>query len=280
MANEYYEKLIRCRDKAAELSGGFQPRLALILGSGLGPLAETMDVAATVDYKDLPGFPVSTVPGHQGRYLFGYIGGVPVVCMQGRVHYYEGFDIHDVVLPTRVMGLLGAKTLFLTNAAGGLDPEMETPSLMVINDHIMINFPNPLLGQNLDALCPRFPDMSSCYDPALRQAIHDTADTLGIPLTDGVYVQLPGPSFETPTEVRMLGRIGGSAVGMSTACEAVAARHMGMRVCGISCITNKGAGIAQHALSHEEVIEAGNIMSARFSALVQAAIPAIDKVPV
>lgn len=279
MMEGYYEKLLRCRDKAADLSGGFQPRLALILGSGLGPLAETMDVRAAVDYKDLPGFPVSTVPGHQGRYLFGYIGGVPVVCMQGRVHYYEGFDIHDVVLPTRVMGLLGAKTLFLTNAAGGLDPEMETPSLMVITDHIMINYPNPLIGPNLDELGPRFPDMSAVYDPTLRQTLHDTADSLSIPLTDGIYVQLTGPSFETPTEVRLLGRMGGSAVGMSTACEAVAARHMGLRVCGVSCITNKGAGIAQHALTHEEVVEAGNLMGERFSALVRAAIPAMDKIP-
>lgn len=274
--DSYSAKLLRCRDRAAQLSGGFQPRIALVLGSGLGPLAETMDVRASVDYKELEGFPISTVPGHAGRYFFGYIGGVPVVCMQGRVHYYEGFDIHDVVLPTRVMGLLGAGTLFLTNAAGGLDPRMETPSLMVISDHIMINYPNPLVGPNLDMLGPRFPDMSAVYDPALRETLHRTGRELGIPLTEGVYIQLTGPSFETPTEVRLLGAMGGSAVGMSTACEAVAARHMGMRVCGVSCITNKGAGIAQHALTHEEVVEAGNLMGERFSALVTAAIPAMD----
>ncbi len=273
----YYDKLIRCRD-AVRAKTDFQPRIGLILGSGLGPVAETMEVVASVDYKDIPGFPVSTVPGHAGRYLFGYIGGVPVVCMQGRVHYYEGFDVHDVVLPTRVMGLLGIKVLFLTNAAGGLDPDMETPSLMVIRDHMMFNFPNPLIGPNLDQLGPRFPDMSAVYDPALRKVLHDTAAKLGQKLDEGVYIQLTGPSFETPFEVRYYGAIGGSAVGMSTACEAVAARHMGVRVCGISCITNKGAGLGAAALSHEEVIAAGDAIAQRFSALVTAAIPAIDAV--
>ena len=276
MANTYYEKLIRCVE-AVRAKTDFQPRIGLILGSGLGPIAETMDVVATVDYKDIPGFPVSTVPGHAGRYLFGYIGGVPVVCMHGRVHYYEGFDVHDVVLPTRVMGLLGIKTLFLTNAAGGLDPKMETPSLMVIRDHMMFNFPNPLIGPNLDELGPRFPDMSEVYDHTLRQVLHKTAADMGMKLDEGVYIQLTGPSFETPFEVRYYGAIGGSAVGMSTACEAVAARHMGIRVCGISCITNKGAGISAQPLSHEEVIEAGNMIGQRFSELVTAAIPAIDK---
>ena len=277
MANAYYEKLIACRD-AVRARTDFEPRIGLILGSGLGRIAETMDVVATVDYKDLPGFPVSTVPGHAGRYLFGFIGGVPVVCMQGRVHYYEGFDVHDVVLPTRVMGLLGVKTLFLTNAAGGLDPAMEAPCLMVICDHMMVGYPNPLMGPNLDELGPRFPDMSQVYDPALRQVLHRTAGRLGIELAEGVYIQLTGPSFETPVEIRFYQAIGGSAVGMSTACEAVAARHMGMRVCGISCITNKGAGISATPLNHEEVIEAGNLIGERFAAMVTAAIPAIDAV--
>ena len=275
MANEYYEKLIRCRDVIREKTD-FQPRIGLILGSGLGPVAETMEVVATVDYKDLPGFPVSTVPGHAGRYLFGYIGGVPVVCMQGRVHYYEGFDVHDVVLPVRLMGMLGIKLVFLTNAAGGLDPNMETPSLMVIRDHMMFNFPNPLVGPNLDELGPRFPDMSEIYDKNLRDVLHTTAAGLGMKLDEGVYIQLTGPSFETPFEVRYYGAIGGSAVGMSTACEAVAARHMGLKVCGMSCITNKGAGLSASPLSHQEVIEAGQQIAERFSALVTAAIPALD----
>ena len=277
MANVYYEKLVRCAEQVREKSGGFEPRLALVLGSGLGPVAEAMDVRAKVPYSEVEGMPVSTVPGHAGQFLFGYIGGVPVVCMQGRLHYYEGYDVHDVVLPTRIMGLLGAKTLFLTNAAGGLDPKMETPSLMVISDHVLLHFPNPLVGPNLDELGPRFPDMSAVYDPAIRALIRRKGEEMGLPMSEGVYVQLTGPSFETPTEVRILGELGGGAVGMSTACEAVAARHMGLRVCGISCITNKGAGISSGPLSHEEVVEAGNLIGPRFSALVTAVIPEIDR---
>ena len=277
MENTYYEKLIRCTEQVRALSGGFAPRLALTLGSGLGPLADRMDVRARVPYGEIEGMPVSTVPGHAGQFLFGYIGGVPVVCMQGRLHYYEGWDVHDVVLPARIMGLLGAGTLFLTNAAGGLDPAMDTPSLMVISDHIMLHFPNPLVGPNLDELGPRFPDMSRVYDPAIRELLLRRGREMGLPMSEGIYVQLTGPSFETPAEVRLLGRMGGGAVGMSTACEAVAARHMGLRVCGISCISNKGAGIADHALTHAEVIEAGELIGGRFSALVEAVIPEIDK---
>ena len=277
MALLYYEKLLRCRDAVDKLSGGFRPRLALVLGSGLGSVAESMDVRARVPYREIDGMPVSTVPGHQGQFLFGSIGGVPEVCMQGRLHYYEGWDVHDVVLPTRIMGLLGAKTLFLTNAAGGLDPAVPTPSLMVISDHIMLSYPNPLAGPNLDELGPRFPDMSEVYDKRVRALLMRMGEEMELPMSEGVYVQLTGPSFETPAEVRFLGSIGGGAVGMSTACEAVAARHMGLRVCGVSCISNKGAGISSEPLSHREVIEAGNLIGPKFSALVTAAIPEIDK---
>ena len=276
MTVNYYDKLMRCVDQVRARIGGFEPHIALTLGSGLGPVAQAMEVRYAVPYGEIEGMPVSTVPGHQGQFLFGFISGVPVVCMQGRLHYYEGWDVHDVVLPARIMGLLGAKTLFLTNAAGGLDPAMETPSLMVIRDHIMLNFPNPLVGPNLDKLGPRFPDMSAVYDPAIRALLKRKGAEMGLPMSEGVYVQLTGPSFETPTEVRFLGSIGGGAVGMSTACEAVAARHMGLRVCGISCITNKGAGISQHALTHEEVIAAGDLIGPRFSALVTAVLPEID----
>jgi inosine guanosine and xanthosine phosphorylase family len=272
-----YEKLLRCRDAAARMSGGFEPRLALILGSGLESLAETMDIRAEVPYRDIPGFPVSTVSGHKGCYLFGMIGGVPVVCMQGRVHYYEGFDIQDVVLPTRVMGLLGARTLFLTNAAGCLDPAQRTPALMILSDHIMLGFPNPLIGPNLDNLGPRFPDMSEIYDSSLRAVLRRKAQELGIDIAEGVYVQLTGPSFETPAEVRLLRSFGATAVGMSTACEAVAARHMGLRVCGVSCLANPGAGISRTPLTHEEVQQAGRAIGDRFTALVKAAIPELDK---
>lgn len=275
--NPHYEKLLRCRDTVFEKSGGFQPRMAMILGSGLGNLGKVMDVQAEVPYKDIPGFPVSGVPGHAGKFLFGTLEGVPMVCMQGRVHYYEGFPIQDVVLPTRVMGLLGAKKLFLTNAAGGLDPQMEAPAMMLITDHIMLNFPNPLIGGNLDELGTRFPDMSQVYDRAMNAVIRQKARDLSLPLHEGVYVQLTGPSFETPAEVKLLGLLGGGTVGMSTACEATVARHMGLRVCGISCITNQGAGIAQHPLTHQEVFEAGIHLEERMTRLVRAAVPEIDK---
>lgn len=271
----YYTKFVRCVAAIRSRIDTFEPRLALVLGSGLGPLADNMDVEYRVPYGEIPGMPVSTVPGHTGQFLFGRIGGVPVVCMQGRLHYYEGYDVHDVVLPIRVMGFLGAKILFLTNAAGGLDPAMETPSLMVIRDHMMLNFPNPLVGANLDTFGPRFPDMTKVYAPELREIILRKGEELGICMSEGVYCQLTGPSFETPFEVKMLGALGASAVGMSTACEAVAARHMGMTVCGVSCITNKGAGLTDTPLTHAEVVKAGEQIGEQFSRLVAACIPEI-----
>lgn len=275
--NEHYEKLLRCRDALAAKAGGFQPRMALILGSGLGNLGEQMDIRATVSYKELAGLPVSSAPGHAGQFLFGYLEGVPVVCMQGRVHYYEGFDIRDVVLPTRVMGLLGAKKILLTNAAGTLDPAIETPTMMLIRDHVLLGVPNPLRGENLDELGPRFPDMTHVYDEALCAVLRDTAASRGLTLHEGVYVQLSGPSFETPAEIRMLGQLGGTAVGMSTACEAIAAHHMGLRVCGISCLSNKGAGMTSAPLTQQEVFEAGLRMEADMTALLRGAIGGLDK---
>lgn len=274
---EYYETLLRCRDAVFERSGGFEPRMALILGSGLGKLGEQMDLRAVVPYREIEGLPISSVPGHAGQFLFGYLEGVPLVCMQGRVHYYEGFDIRDVVLPTRVMGLLGAEKLLVTNAAGSLDPAMETPTMMLIRDHILFGVPNPLRGENIDELGTRFPDMTHVYDAALCAVLRDTAKEKALTLHEGVYVQLSGPSFETPAEVRMLGQLGGSAVGMSTACEAIAARHMGLRVCGISCISNKGAGISDAPLTHQEVFEAGQRMEKDMTALLRGAIGGLDK---
>lgn len=271
--NERYEKLLRCRDFIWEKTDGFRPEMAMILGSGLGNLGKVMELEYELSYKDIPGFPVSGVPGHAGKFLFGSLEGVKVVCMQGRVHYYEGFDMEDVVLPTRVMGLLGAKKLLLTNAGGGLDPAMESPAMMLITDHILFGVPNPLRGENIEELGPRFPDMSRVYDPALCEILRQKAKDLGLVLHEGSYVQLSGPSFETPAEVRMFGQLGGTVVGMSTACEAIAARHMGLRVCGISCITNQGAGIAQHELSHQEVFESGLALEARMTALLRAAMP-------
>lgn len=274
---EYYDSLLRCRDAVFERSGGFKPRMALILGSGLGKLGEQMDLRAVVPYREIEGMPISSVPGHAGQFLFGYLEGVPLVCMQGRVHYYEGFDIRDVVLPTRVMGLLGAEKLLVTNAAGSLDPAMETPTMMLIRDHILFGVPNPLRGENIDELGTRFPDMTHVYDAALCAVLRDTAQEKALTLHEGVYVQLSGPSFETPAEVRMLGQLGGSAVGMSTACEAIAARHMGLRVCGISCISNKGAGISDAPLTHQEVFEAGQRMEKDMTALLRGAIGGLDK---
>ena len=253
----------------------FVPDVALILGSGLGALADEIDAVATIDYHEIEGFPVSTVMGHKGRFVFGYFGDTKVVIMQGRVHYYEGYSREDILLPTRLMVLMGAKVLFLTNAAGGVNRSFSAGDFMLITDHIMTLFPNPLLGPNMDELGPRFPDMSEVYDKKLCQTIRDTAARLGTPLQEGVYCQLTGPTFETPAEVRLLTALGVDAVGMSTASEAVAARHAGIKVCGISCITNQAAGISPQPLSHEEVFETGNRVSPLFRELVKESIIAI-----
>lgn len=272
-----YEKLQNCLACVREKTD-FVPDVALILGSGLGALADEVEAVATVDYHDIEGFPVSTVPGHKGRFVFGYFGKVKVVIMQGRVHFYEGYDRNDVLLPTRLMKLLGAKVLFLTNAAGGVNRNYNAGDFMLITDHIMSLFPNPLIGANMDELGPRFPDMTEVYDRTLRKTILDTADDLGIAMQQGVYCQLTGPTFETPAEVRMLTTLGADAVGMSTACEAVAARHAGMRVCGISLITNQAAGISPNPLSHEEVSETGDRVAPVFRKLVRESIIRIGAV--
>lgn len=271
-----YEKLQNCL-ACVRAKTDFVPDVALILGSGLGALADEIEAVATVDYHDIEGFPVSTVVGHKGRFVFGYFGNTKVVIMQGRVHFYEGYSREDVLLPTRLMILMGAKTLFLTNAAGGVNRSFNAGDFMLITDHIMSLFPNPLIGANMDELGPRFPDMSNVYDKELCQIIRDTAARLEIPLREGVYTQLTGPTFETPAEVRMLTALGTDAVGMSTACEAVAARHAGIKVCGISCITNQAAGISPEPLSHEEVFETGNRVAPLFRALVKESIIAMGE---
>lgn len=269
-----YEKLLKCRDYVRTRTD-FVPKAALVLGSGLGGFASQLRVECQVDYHDIPGFPVSTVPGHAGRFIFGWLDSAPVVCMQGRIHYYEGYDISDVVLPARLMRLLGAEILFLTNASGGCNPEYDAGDFMLIRDHIMTFFPNPLIGPNIDELGTRFPDMSSVYDAGLRDTIRAVAVREGIALREGVYAQLTGPSFETPAEVRMLGLLGADAVGMSTAVEAVAANHCGMRVCGISCVCNKGAGLSPTPLTHAEVQAAADKAAPLFTALVRESIIAM-----
>ena len=233
----------------------FVPETAIVLGSGLGDYAEQIKIETTIDYKNIKGFPTSTVPGHKGRFVFGYVDSVPVVIMQGRVHYYEGYPITDVVLPTRLMGMMGAKKLILTNAAGGLNTDFNPGDFMLISDHIATAIPSPLIGANIDELGERFPDMSEVYSRRMREIVKEKADKLGIKLREGVYVQLTGPQYETPAEVRMCKILGGDAVGMSTACEALAARHMGLEVCGISCITNLAAGLSDKKLNHKEVQE-------------------------
>lgn len=269
-----YEKLQKCLACVREKTD-FVPDVALILGSGLGALADEIDAVATVDYHDIEGFPVSTVAGHRGRFVFGYFGDVKVVIMQGRVHYYEGYAMEDVLLPTRLMKLMGAKVLFLTNAAGGINKTFNVGDFMIISDHIMSFFPNPLIGANIEELGPRFPDMSNLYDVELRKIIRSTADRLNIAVREGVYCQLTGPTYETPAEIRMLGLAGADSVGMSTACEAAAAGHCGMRVCGISCITNLAAGISPVSLSHQEVFDTANRVAPFFRQLVRESIEAI-----
>lgn len=247
----------------------FTPRVALVLGSGLGDFADRIQIEAVVAYKDIDNFPQSTVAGHKGRFVFGYVEKTPVVIMQGRVHYYEGYSMEDVVLPIRLMHLLGAKTLFLTNAAGGLGDGFSCGDFMLITDHISCFVPNPLLGENEESFGPRFPDMSHIYTLALQDTIRQSAKALDIPLQEGVYLQLTGPSYETPAEIRMCKLLGASAVGMSTAVEAVTASHMGMEVCGISFISNLAAGISKQPLCHEEVKMAADAAAPKFQQLVK-----------
>lgn len=274
--NPVYEKLMRCYESVKQRID-FKPEIALVLGSGLGDYGDSIQVVDTLDYHDIDGFPVSTVAGHKGRFIFGYVNDVPVVCMQGRVHYYEGYPMTDVVLPTRLMKLMGAKVLFLTNAAGGLNYDFAAGDFMMITDHIMNFVPSPLIGPNIDELGLRFPDMSDIYKKDLQQIIRDSAAKLDIKLQEGVYIQLTGPNFETPQEVKMCRILGADAAGMSTAAEAVAANHMGMKVCGISCISNLGCGMLDQPLSHEEVQETADRVAGQFKELVTEVIVNIHK---
>ncbi len=271
-----YEKLQKCYE-SVQKKIDFKPLVALVLGSGLGDYAEGIQAAFSLPYGDIAGFPVSTVPGHAGRFIFGYVEGVPVVCMQGRVHYYEGYPMQDVVLPIRLMKLLGAKVLFLTNAAGGIKLGMHAGDLMMITGQIASFVPSPLIGPNQDGLGTRFPDMSEIYDRKLSTLIKKCAMDMEFPLQEGTYLQMTGPQYETPQEVAMCRLLGADAVGMSTACEAIAAKHMGMRIVGISCITNMAAGISPVPLSHEEVQIAADETAPKFKELVTRSIAAIGQ---
>ena len=271
-----YERLLKCyqcfKDKI-----NFKPEVALVLGSGLGDYADTIRVEAVLDYHDIEGFPVSTVSGHKGRLVFGYVGDVPVVIMQGRVHYYEGYSMEDVVLPTRLMKMMGARVLFLTNASGSVNYDYNAGDFMMITDQISYFVPSPLIGPNEEMLGERFSDMSEIYRKDLCEIIRGAAADLQIPLQEGTYIQLSGPNFETPHEVKMCRILGGDAVGMSTACEAIAANHMGMKVCGISCISNLGCGMTDQPLSAEEVKETADRVAPLFKQLITESIVRIGK---
>ena len=271
--NQVYQKVLDCYESIKERIP-FEPKVALVLGSGLGNYADTMEIKAEIAYSEIKNFPVSTVPGHAGKFIFGYVKGVPVVCMKGRVHYYEGYPITDVVLPTRLMKMMGAEILFLTNASGGINPEFSAGCFMLINDHVSCFAPNPLIGQNIDELGCRFPDMSKVYNRELNEIIRKTAVKCEIPLHEGVYAQLTGPSFESPAEIKMLGKLGIDAVGMSTVVEAITANHMGMKICGISCVANLAAGMTDQPLTHEEVQEAANQAAPLFQKLITESIAA------
>ena len=248
--NNVYEKIKTCLASIREKTD-FVPEVALILGSGLGDYADQIKIETTINYADIEGFPTSTVAGHKGRFVFGYVEKVPIVIMQGRVHYYEGYPMTDVVLPTRLMGMLGAKKLVLTNAAGGVNLNYKPGDFMLITDHITTAIPSPLIGENPEELGTRFPDMSEVYSLRMREIIK--AD-------------------ETPAEIRMCRTWGGDAVGMSTACEAVAAKHMGMEICGISCITNMAAGVSKKPLNHKEMQETADRVAVQFKELITAVV--------
>ena len=252
-----------------------RPKIALVLGSGLGAFAGELSGATKVPYQKIPGFPHSTAVGHAGRLVIGKVGSIAVAAMQGRVHAYEGYSVREVVFPMRVLGRFGIRSAILTNAAGGIDLNYTQGALVVIRDHINLQGTNPLIGPNDDRFGPRFPDMSQAYAKPFREIALTEAKRLGIELQEGVYAALSGPSYETPAEIRFLRTIGADLVGMSTVPETIVARHMGIRVLGISCVTNMAAGILDQPINHAEVMETGERVKTQFIALLRAVIPRI-----
>jgi purine-nucleoside phosphorylase len=252
-----------------------RPRVALVLGSGLGAFADDLANAVKIPYEKIPGFPHSTAEGHAGRLVIGNVGNVPVAVMQGRVHYYEGYTAKEIVFPMRVFGRMGIRAAILTNAAGGINLEFKQGALVVIRDHINLQGLNPLLGPNDERFGPRFPDMTQAYWKTYRESALIEAKRLGIEVHEGVYAALTGPSYETPAEIRYLRAIGADLVGMSTVPEVIVARHMGIRVLGISCVTNMAAGILDQPINHAEVMETGERVKTQFVALLRAVIPRI-----
>ena len=257
-----------------------EPHIALVLGSGLGSFADDFDEAVGIPYEEIPGFVRSTAQGHAGRLVIGKIDSVPVLAMQGRVHYYEGYSLEEVTFPIRTFGLLGVKTVVLTNAAGGINVQLTQGALMVISDHLNLMGVNPLRGANDERLGPRFPDMSAVYSPELQEIVVDEARAIGVEVRRGIYGALSGPSYETPSEIHLLRNLGADAVGMSTVPEAIVARHMGLEVLGISCITNMAAGISDEPINHEEVMATGDRVRETFAELLRRVISAINNRPV
>jgi len=249
-----------------------EPRVAVVLGSGLGGFADDFGDAVTIPYEDIPGFVRSTAQGHAGRLVVGKIDQLPVLAMQGRVHYYEGYTLEEVTFPIRTFKLLGIKTIILTNAAGGINVQLSQGALMVISDHMNLMGTNPLRGPNDERFGPRFPDMSAVYSPALQEIVIEAARDMEVEVRRGIYAALAGPNYETPAEIHMLRNFGADAVGMSTVPEAIVARHMDMEVLGISCITNMAAGIGDEPINHDEVMETGNRVRSTFTQLLRSVI--------
>jgi purine-nucleoside phosphorylase len=254
-----------------------EPRIAVVLGSGLGGFADDFQEAVAIPYEDIPGFVRSTAAGHAGRLVVGKVDSVPVLAMQGRVHYYEGYSLEEVTFPVRTFGLLGIKTLILTNAAGGINVQLTQGALMVLSDHLNLMGVNPLRGPNDERFGPRFPDMSAVYSADLQELVVEEAKAINVEVRRGIYCALSGPSYETPGEIHLLRNLGADAVGMSTVPEAIVARHMGLEVLGISCITNMAAGISDEPINHEEVMATGDAVRETFTELLQRVIAAINR---
>ena len=267
---EHAARTIRARGGAEEA------RVGLVLGSGLGAFADDLEDAVAIPYEEIPGFARSTVEGHAGRLVLGRVAGVPVVVQQGRFHFYEGYALDEVTFPVRVLGLLGIKSLVLTNAAGGLNNSFKQGALMLISDHLNLMGVNPLRGANDARFGARFPDMSDVYDREFQEAAICEAHAMKIELKRGIYAALTGPSYETPAEIRMLRALGADAVGMSTVPEAIVARHMGVKVLGISCITNMAAGVLDRPIDHAEVMETGEQVRVTFTELLRRTIPKLS----
>ena len=259
---EHAARIVRSHTK-------LEPRIAIVLGSGLGGFADEFDEAVAIPYEEIPGFMRSTAQGHAGRLVIGKVDEVPVMAMQGRVHYYEGYSLEQVTFPIRTFKLLGVKTLILTNASGGINVQLSQGALMVISDHLNLMGDNPLRGPNDERFGPRFPDMSAIYAPELQEIVIEEAKAIGVEVRRGIYGALSGPSYETPSEIHLLRNLGADAVGMSTVPEAIVGRHMGLEVLGISCITNMAAGISDEPINHEEVMATGDRVREVFTLLLQ-----------